>query len=414
MVNSSKAKNPTPPKAGRGRIILIAVSALLAFFILAGVVLGIAVGVRNRRAVVAYDGVRMDEGVTAFFLSYYKSIFLSSLRTSGIDAYDTEDFWDDIFYSDTTYGQYYEQNAKKYISEICAAASLFDELSSLSRTDKENIDKVVAEVIEYKADGSRDRFNELAAEYGFDYSDFKEAARLLYKAQSARVGAFGKNGERLESLSDEYYDYIEEYYSLYSRVKLLFIRTETKFLLDADGNRVIGKDGNDSLVSLSDDEKAERQSILATIRAAISAAKAGADGAMNPIMFDNLLTKHGEGDADMNSSGYYFFSEADYTADFAEAFPEIVETACSMKVGEYAEVATDFGFCFIYKCDPALAAYTNTAVDGCFSDFYSDAADYIFAKSVESMRVDVLINDEGFAALNPLKIPANSSLVPKF
>lgn len=414
MLKSSNAKKSAPKKGRKKRIIIIGVSAVLAAIIIFAAVFGIILGVQSRRAVISCDGVTMDEGTTAFFMSYYKSRFLSSLTGSGVNAYDTEDFWNREYYSGITYGEHYEKSARKYIGEICAAAALFDELTKLSKADKERIDTVISEVLDYKADGSRAKFDEQTAEFGFDYSDFEKGAKLLYKAQAVRAYAFGKDGERLESLSAEYRTYIEEYYALYSRVKLLFIRTEDRFLLDADGKRVPDADGNDTLVDLSDEQRAQRQQTIAKIRGAIAAAESGADGAMNPIMFDTLLSECGEGDADMNESGYYFFDQSDYTAAFSEEFADIVKKSYMMKVGEYAELPTEFGVCFIYKCENKAGAYKNTAPDGCFSDFYSDAADYIFAKSVEEIRAHSRINEERFAALDILKIPANSSFVPKF
>ena len=414
MVKHPIAKKPAPKPGRRKKIIIICVSAFLAAVIILGTVLGIMIGVRNKRAVISCDGVSMDEGTSAFFLSYYKTRFLSSLRASGIEAYDTEDFWNSEFGTDTTYGEYYKTSAKKYLTEVCAAAALYDSLISLSRTDKENIKSVVDEVLDYKADGSREKFDELVAEYGFDCDDFENATKLLYKAQSVRGAAFGVNGERVEANYADYTNYISDYYGLYSRVKLLFIRTGDRFLLDADGKRVQDSSGNDTLVELSDSEKAERQSTIARIRTAIEAAKNGADGAMTSVMFDNFLSQHGEGDEDMNASGYYFFNEAEYTAEFAEEFPDIVEKAYTMRVGEYAEVSTDFGVCFIYKCERAGSAYADTSVGGCFSDFYSDVADYIFAAMVEELRLSAVMNEERFASLDALKIPANSSYVPKF
>ena len=394
--------------------VIIIISAVLAALLVFGSVFAIVLGVRNKNAVVSCENITMDEGVTAFFLSYYKSQFLSSLRRGGVDAYDTDSFWEREFYSGKTYGEYYLESAEKYLREISSAAYLFDEVTSLTGEDKRKIENTLYEVLDYKADGSRAKFDEQTAEFGFDYSDFEKAAKILYKAQSLRTVLFGAEGEKLEANYTAYSSYIEEYYALYSHVKLLFIRTEDRFLLDADGNRVPDASGNDTLVELSETQKAERQNTIATVRAAISAAASGADGAMTPTMFDNLLSLHGEGDADMNASGYYFFEVAEYTESFAEAFPDIVARSYSMPVGSYAEGAVDFGVCFIYKCENTSMAYTDTAVDGCFSDFFSDAADYIFARSIEEAKTKCEIKSDRFAELSPLTIPANSSLVPKF
>ena len=79
-----------------------------------------------------------------------------------------------------------------------------------------------------------------------------------------------------------------------------------------------------------------------------------------------------------------------------------------------AEVAVDFGVCFIYRYENEDRAYASSSASACFSDFYSDAADFLFAKSVEEVVSDVVFNDSKYSAIEFEKIEANSIFVPRF
>ena len=394
----------------KSKVLITFICIFLSIAILFGIVFAIVLGVKKNKAVVCYEGVTMSEGVAAFFTSYYKAKFISALNSSGTAAFDTEEFWASTYQADVTYGEYFEFYVKEYLADVVAANYLFNKYSSLKASDREIIKNTLNEVLTYKAEGSKDIFNKETEAYGFNYNDFKEAAKMMYKSQKVRSVVFGENGENLGAFPEE----CDSYFSNYSHVKLLFIRTDDKFLLDADGNRVLDDNGNDALVSLTDAEKAEKQAIISDIRAAIEGFNQGGDIQMSPALFDNYLEKHGNGDAEMNASGYYFYSQAEYTQEFSTVFGKIVETSMSMDLNAYAEVAVDFGVCFIYKYENSAGAYSAYTTNPCFSDFYSDAADYLFAMSVEEVVSGVEFNDEKYADMEILKISANSIFVPRF
>ncbi len=407
-IQNEKAKKSKISK--KSRILITFICIFLSIAVVLGAVFAIILGSKKKNAVVYYEGVTMNEGVASFFASYYKSKFLSALNNSGTPAYDTEEFWASTYQGDVTYGEYFEFYVKEYIADVIAANYLFNKYSSLKSSDRQAINNTIDEVLTYKAEDSKDVFNKETEGYGFDFADFKEATKMMYKSQKVRSVVFGENGEKLGAFPEE----CDQYFSNYSHVKLLFIRTEDKFLLDADGNRVPDELGNDSLVPLSDAEKAEKQRVIAEIRAAITAFNEGGDLQMSPTLFDNYLEKHGNGDATMNSSGYYFYTQAEYTEEFYTAFPKIVETSMSMDKDSYAEVAVAFGVCFIYKYENADREYASSSASACFSDFYSDAADFLFAKSVEEIVTNVVFNDSKYSEIEFEKIAANSIFVPRF
>ena len=65
-----------------------------------------------------------------------------------------------------------------------------------------------------------------------------------------------------------------------------------------------------------------------------------------------------------------------------------------MEIGDYRKVETDFAVCYIYRCEVESGAYSDTSEKGFFADFFSDAADFLFAELLESMREDVTFSDK--------------------
>ena len=65
-----------------------------------------------------------------------------------------------------------------------------------------------------------------------------------------------------------------------------------------------------------------------------------------------------------------------------------------MEIGEYEKVVTDFAVCYIYRCNVVPGAYSDTSDEGFFADFYSDAAVFLFAELLETMREDVEFSDK--------------------
>jgi hypothetical protein len=153
---------------------------------------------------------------------------------------------------------------------------------------------------------------------------------------------------------------------------------------------------------LTEDEKHEKAEIIDTITAAIDAKNSGGDKQITPEMFEIYLEKS-DGDPEMYEKGYYFHQNAEMTAEFAEEFPEIVERALDMEKYEYEKVDCSIGVCFIYKYDITKDAYDD-ADNVFFSDFYSDAADYVYASLLEVMKPDAVFEDS-FGEIDLLAIP---------
>lgn len=365
----------------------------LAVVLVFGGVVGTMVALRDARAAVKYDGVIADEGAVIYLASRYKTMYLSSLTAAGIEAYDSPVFWEKKSADGKSYGELYTEGLKEYVASVIIANHIYDSYTTFTADEQRRVAESVAEILTLKAEGSVAEFNKLTERFGFDYSDFEEASELLYKAQMAQSVVYGADGSKLSSFPEE----CEKFLAEYSHVSLLFLRESTKIVTDENGIM--------EEVALTSEEKARRKEIASILREAIKAREEKSeDGWVTPEMFE-LYLKESDGDKEMYEKGYYFRAESETTAEFAGEFPEIVERALTMEVGDYAEVECSIGTCFIYRYEPKEGAYTDKD-NLFFSDFYSDASDYLYRQSLKELSVLVEFR-EIYDAIDTLAVPKN-------
>lgn len=394
------------------RALIIFVAVFLSLALVFAATLGIIAIVKNASSVVSYEGVTMTKPIASFFISRFKVEYISALRASGVNASDTEVFWASKDDTGAAYGEKFRTLAEQYLKEIVATAYLFDRYSKLERTDKDAIKATCRDVLEYQAGGDEDVFNDMAAKYGFDYDSFCDAVEMLYKSTRAYTIIYGADGTGVYGDTES----CEKYLAEYSHVQFIFIRTEQKLTTDPDGNSI--------LVNLTDKERAERANLIAMLSAAIEAIKTDSDGQMTPAMFEIYLDgEYNDGDTSMTKTGYYLHENAETTAEFAEAFPEVVREALKMEIGEFSKVQTSVvdednligmdGVCFIYKYAPVRGAYATPSLERWFSDFYSDASEHLFVDAVSTLIADAETTEK-FSEIDVVAIPKNTEFVPRF
>lgn len=390
-----------------GRLVVTLVCVFMAVLILIGGSFGIAMAVRNSSYVMSYGNIGIDEGTATYLATYYKAIYIKRLNSGGTTVSDTEAFWGQTVINDTTLGDYLSSATEGYIKQVLAANYLFNKYTRLSSEDKLDLKLAVEEKLDYIADGSVSKFNEMTEQYGFDYDDFRRGTELLYKSWAAKTKIFGENGENMLSFTEA----CEEYYKSYSHVKLLFVRTEDEFVLDDKGNRVPDGDGNDSLRQLTEEEKAQRLERIEYIKGVVDSINAGKASAE---MFDQLLADYDEGDRGSHAKGYYFNKNAVYTSKFAEdVSEEVVRLSGELEIGELGYVDCSFGVCFAYRIPRDRAAYTDTSEEWCFSDFFADAAVEMFQEMLDEIAEEITPRD-GFYNINPVTLKPNTDFVARF
>ncbi len=407
---SDNKKNVTDKKSvgvrKKQKIFIVFVSVFLALAIALGIILGIVVAVRDSKAAVKYEGVVIDTEVAAFLATYYKYYFMINLGVENVE--DTLGFWNSKVSdnSDTTYGELLEKATKEYIANTVAASYLYDNTYTFSKTDKEKVGSAVNDTLEYKAEGSVDKFNHAVEKYGFDYDSFKEGAKIIYKSDKVKDLFVGNNGSAVANDTA----YLEEYLSEYSHVKLLYIRTESTFVTDENGNKTVDENGYYLTRPLTEPEKEKRLALIQEIRELISGYETGSDVGMSPTGFDNYIAKNGEGEENMED-GYYFHKNALYT----EQFPirEVVNKAYEMQIKSYAEVVTDEGVFFLYRDYVTQGIYKTSLSKDCFYDFYSDAAAKLFSDTLTKISPEVIFT-ELYDAINIKELPYNYMYIPRF
>ena len=396
--NDKQIQSEKPKMSKNNRILLIFVCVFLSVVLIFGSVFGIILAIEEANAVVRIGSVRMDEGIVRVLASHYKRLHIQGLLRGGYaDAEDDAEFWSSLHKNGKSQGEIYTESLRDYIAGIAAGCNLYYEIGSLTDADREIIDAKVNAFISYY--GSKEKFNELASPFGFDFDDFRRAMELTYVSELAFSAVYGFEGASLKASTAEAVAQCAEYLSTYSRVKLLFISNEKISEKNAEGE-FVERD-------LTEGELAEREKWAKELRDAITAAETGSDGAITEQMF-NIYLEKSDGDPEMHDMGYYFSETGDQTVKFAEYYPEVVKKALDMKIGEYAEVDCRIGKCFIYKCTPVDKAYKDE--ENLFlSDFYSDAAVYLYTNAIAALSSEVVFK-ENYGSIDTLAIPVNDRL----
>lgn len=363
------------------KVFLIFTAIFLGVVLLAGIVIGTISAIKESRSVMSYKGIYMYEGVANYIAASYKYSFKATLTKLGINGADTESFWSRDAGGGKTLGDVLEENTDRYLKSVLVGSYMFDRNTKLTKNDKEVIENSISQVLEHKAGGDVDKFNELAAPMGFDFDDFERAAELLYKYEMAQTVIFGYDAAALETglfnaQCDEYYK------ENYSRVRLLVIRTDGEWATDPET-------GKEVLDEYDEAEKAEALAKIQDIREKI------ADGRMNETAFIWHIQNEYPTDQVNDEKGYYFSASSAYSQNFAaEGALAVVRLALSSDVGEYSECELDIGTCFIYKCELEEGAYASYVLERFFEDFYINAAPTIYADSLVEYFSDVKVRDK--------------------
>ena len=389
------------------RVFIIFAAAFLGLVLIFGAVMGSIALIKSSSSVVKYKGVYLSEGVTNYLGASYKYDFMAALSKGGVNCYDSVDFWSSEAENGKTYGDLLKENTQTYIREVAVGAYLFDRYTRLNKSDKKAISNAIDEVLDFRADGDVERFNEIAEPMGFDFKDFKKASQLLYKYRMAKTVIFGYEGEALKSGSfdSECETYFE---SEYSRVKLLIIRTDGEFVKDS-------VTGEMTFSEYDANTKAKVEEDIAYVRKLIENREnesSDPEGWIDEEIFDSYIKKYST-DTVNDTEGYYFSSFSSYSYEFAEEAPETVRLSLTGKVGHYYETALSYGVCFIYKTELCAGAYADTQVSHFFVDFYNNASTHMYYAMLEAYLSDVTFKDK-YDIDAPITTPYNYELIVKF
>ena len=399
------AFNKMPPKTvsvnvaekNTKKIVTIFVAAFLAVVLLLGIILGTVAIVRNSSYLVKLEGVGINEGVANYLVSEFKAEYIKMLNSNGVNASDTAAFWNSPYInaevSKSTHGDYLKLYVENSVKTLLASNLIFDKYTTLTSADKNTIAITVDEILTYRAGGSKSQFNEDTEKYGFDYSDFKKGIEMMYKASVVLKRVFGESGENVRSFTDfckEFYMGSANYEG-YTRVKIVFVRTEDTFVIGEDGKRVPDDKGNDSVRDLTSEEKAERAAYIEILDSCIEGFK---NGTVAPETFDDTAEKIYAYKENLTEDylDYYLHDSSSFTLEFNKKFPEVIEKAFTLGVGEvgmveYGSAMADdentgsfTGRVYVYRVANDEGAYERTDSVGFFSDFNTLCASALYSK----------------------------------
>lgn len=391
-----KPTDMTPEKKSR-RTLIIFTSVFLGLVLLFGIIFGVIAIVRNVRSVMIYKEVTITKGVANYLVMMGKYNYISSLAKQGVVCYDTEEFWNSTAPNGRIYGDMLEEEVEMYLKRIMVATHLYDKYSDLSADDEKKIENISLEIL-VRYGGSKEKVDKELEKIGCDYNDVEKATEMLYKYAMAKEVIFGYEGEALKS--EDYYPQCDEFFATYTHAKLLFVRTEDKFVKDPTTGEI-------TLEELTSAEKAEVEAYIENIRIQIAGT---GELVMTYEEFVRQIGIWAEKDEMNIVGGYYFAPTSLDTDEFRKIYPEVVDAVYSAKVGEYAEVETSWGICFVYRDDPTPRAYLSPTLDRFFTDFYTDAVEYIYPVELAKYATEVKVKKK-FYDIDIIAMPYNYLLV---
>lgn len=396
-------------KAAGNKFLITFICIFLSIVLITGIIVGVVSFSKNKKAAVKYGSTTLSEAEISFFASYCKYDLLVKYKNSG--AEDTLAFWNSKCPVATTYGELLKYNTKKYISQMVVMNYLFDKYSRLTAKDKEEIEIIANEILKYRFDGDESKFNEEAELNNFTYSDFYGIVTKIYKYNKAYQAFYAANSK---SISNDL-ELCLDYYGEYSKVKLLFINTEKDYKLDENGKRVV-ENNKFVYVDLSEDIKAEREADIKLIRNAIDGYNQDADFQISESMLDTYIAKYKSPYGIKDQNGFYLHENASYTAWLANEHKSVVNEAIyGMIPGEYKEIKTEQGVCFVYKMpiNTSDGAYLDASEDSCFLDFFDGAVLNEFDDLVIELTEKVELR-EAYEDLDLIKLPQlNNLFIPR-
>ena len=358
------------------KILVIFIAAFVLAALIFAIVFGAIMAARRAMAVVKYESVNIDEKTTAYLISYYKYWYMGNLRAQGIpDVEDSMEFWGISDANGIEYGQVLTIDTLNFLKRIAVSNHIFNQYGKLSDADRKNINDSVDSIFRNLGEDAE----EALAACGTDRESVKRAAEMIYKDSLAQKTLFGADGSKLTMYDDDAID-CEKYLQEYSRVKIL----------------VVGKE------DATESERAERAEFIAKIDEEIRKYESKEDGRITEEIFESYIKNNSDGDKSRAEEGYYFNVFSEYTQSIVQndtVFNEgdgakIVETALKMENETYEKIEIDYATIYLYKCRVESGAYGASANQDFFSDFYSDAADYLFPLLLADLREDVTLTEK--------------------
>lgn len=327
-----------------------------------------AAGCASSPAVMTYEKDKITSNMYRYWLSTYKGTFMQTYT----DMSDTDAFWDSVLYDDVTAEQYLNTAVIDNVKRMLVCSSQFDQLGlKLSDAAEADIDAYLETLITERADGSRNAFNQMLAQYGINIDMLREIYLMEDKTSLLFSRLYADGGER--ELSDEALEsFCQEHY-----VRVRHIYVNDAYMYEANEEGYYGYDESGTLKTrdLTEAEAAEKAAKIASIDAALAA---GTD-------FETVYETYSE---DLYYENGYYLSA---TTNF---IPTVITAAFSLEVGEWKRVESDYGVHYILRLEMDEKPYENEANADFFASFESDAQNDDFLTWTDELISQVEVDEE--------------------
>ncbi len=300
-----------------------AISLLLAIVILFGTLTSCS----KQAAIMTFKDSSITPNMYSYWLSTYKSQFLSYYNSS----LDSDEFWDSYASDDMTTEQYASNLTNKNIKYILVGVQLFREYGlKLDNDVITSIDGDIAEKTEYF--GGRSALNSSLSAYGINDTILRDCYIAEEKLYAVYDYLYGENG--IEAVSDSQ---IDKYYEdNYSRIRYIIIYTAEKFVYNENDEYTYDENGYPITTPLTDEEKAAKRELVDSAMLDLRAGES----------FEDIQARYNEVDMSYYTNGFYVSANELNVYGF-----ELVSEVAGMKVGETRKIEDDYACYIVEKLD---------------------------------------------------------------
>lgn len=322
-----------------------------------------------------YEKITVTEEMYLYWMSHYKAIFMENFK----DVKDTDEFWDSIVSSGKTAEEYFTEITVENIKKNIAAVWLFDYMGLSFTSDmKKEIKEGIEDLKTNLADGDDDKFAAMLAEFGITEDTLYDIYVMDAKISYTYDYLYGSGN--VISISDS--DKLTYTNENYVRIQHIYVNNNFKYVTVENELGSLTHDpetGEAYTAELTDDEKAEKNDIIAKIDKAISDGEA----------FEDVWSEYSEDKYYEN--GYYLTENTPFIS-------EVVDAAFELEIGETVRLETEYGVHYIKRYAIDGTPWSEKANSDFFSDFDSKLADYVFnvmiSETAEKVKVYSEITDK--------------------
>lgn len=323
----------------------------------------------------------LSEGLFSYLASSQKSYYLMSFigrenYSANASAYDTPEFWNQIDQDgEVTLGEHFFSEACiDEAKKLLVCEYIFDIVYGLQAPNE--VDEKISSTVKTleKSLGSASALENYLLGFGATIEDFKHREMLEYKRSMLKNFIFDKEKGLAPTSDEEIKEYFKENYAI---VKHILINDA--YITKDDG----------SVRGLTDEEKAQKASLVASINARMQAGES----------FEELAEEYKDGDA----YGYVANPHGYFVTENNKYLPEFQKASLEMKVGEIRTVKTEYGTHIIKKYPMNEELFS--AYDDVYSEIKASIETKLFDEFVKLYFKNITVNEEVTDSYSVTSIP---------